>query len=574
MKNRILSLIVAVIMILGMLPGFVFAANTDFAGGDGTAQNPYLISTKAHLDNVRNYLDSHFKMIRDIEFNDADFESGGKFYNGGQGWMPIGKNGFAFTGTFDGNGYVIKNLHIYACCSSGYVGLFGYNKGTIKNLGVIDGSIYVESSFDMIYIGGIAGFLYCGVIENCHNSNEIVIDSYGTDVKVGGIVGENISGEVSKCFHLGEILVDSEIIAKINVGGIAGQNWGTISNSYNLGEISVSAYYSFVQVGGITGEGWGTIENCYNTGLINAFSLGSSLAGDSTLSAGGIAGEVHGKITNCYNIGTISAKSLFLLSGGIAGSNESGSVTINCYYLNNISKGIGSGTGNAVECTSAQMQKEETFVGFDFGSVWTMDADTLYPFPTLIGLPMDNFTDVPVNAWYKTFVDYAVENGIFAGKGEGKFAPDANITRAEFVQVLANITGVDLSTYKSHKNFGDVKTTDWYSGAVNWAYENGIVSGTGYGSFSPNAKITREQMCVMLVNYVENYCESSLNETVAVSTFADDNKISGWAKNAVYKCAKAGLVSGVGNGKFDPNSSASRAQGATIFTNFHKSYIK
>ena len=78
----------------------------------------------------------------------------------------------------------------------------------------------------------------------------------------------------------------------------------------------------------------------------------------------------------------------------------------------------------------------------------------------------------------------------------------------------------------------------------------------------------------MLVNYVEKYLKTSLDSTASAPTFADDSKISSWAKVAVYKCANAGLVSGVGGGKFDPSASASRAQGATIFTNFHKTYIK
>ena len=106
------------------------------------------------------------------------------------------------------------------------------------------------------------------------------------------------------------------------------------------------------------------------------------------------------------------------------------------------------------------------------------------------------------------------------------------------------------------------------------AAKNGIVSGVGDGKFDPDAKVTREQMCVMIVNYIENYQKRTLSVTTNASTFADDAKIAGWAKTAVYKCAKAGLVSGVGDGKFDPKASATRAQGATIFTDFFKEYMK
>ena len=75
----------------------------EFLGGDGTEESPYLISNKTHLNNVRNHLDAHFLMVADIEFNEADFAQGGEFYNGGQGWEPIGMDSErSFSGLFDG----------------------------------------------------------------------------------------------------------------------------------------------------------------------------------------------------------------------------------------------------------------------------------------------------------------------------------------------------------------------------------------------------------------------------------------------------------------------------------------
>ena len=97
--------------------------------------------------------------------------------------------------------------------------------------------------------------------------------------------------------------------------------------------------------------------------------------------------------------------------------------------------------------------------------------------------------------------------------------------------MLANLEGVDLSTYKSHNNFTDVKSTDWFSGAVNWASENGVVSGSGNGKFNPNENVSREQMCVMLINYA-TFKGITLNEIKPEQTFADDDKISSWAKTA------------------------------------------
>ena len=164
--------------------------------------------------------------------------------------------------------------------------------------------------------------------------------------------------------------------------------------------------------------------------------------------------------------------------------------------------------------------------------------------------------------------------GIFKGTSSNTFSPNTDMTRAQFVQVFANISGVDTSNSNVNSGFSDVPKGKWYTAAVTWAAQNGIVNGVGGGRFDPNANVTREQMCVMIVNYIENYQKRTLNVTANASTFADDKNISSWAKTAVYKCAKAGLVNGVGNNMFDPKSSATRAQGATIFTKFFKEYMK
>jgi len=186
----------------------------------------------------------------------------------------------------------------------------------------------------------------------------------------------------------------------------------------------------------------------------------------------------------------------------------------------------------------------------------------------------NKFIDVPAKAWYKKFVDYSVTYGIFTGTSSNTFSPNTDMTRAQFVQVFANVSGVNTSNKNVNTGFSDVPKGKWYTAAVTWAAQNGIVNGVGGGRFDPNAKVTREQMCLMIVNYIENYQKRTLSVTTNAPTFADDAKIAKWAKTAVYKCAKAGLVNGVGNNKFDPKASATRAQGATIFTNFFKEYMK
>ena len=98
LECRVIAMLLAVIMVFTVMPVTALPANAatatgntnEFAGGTGTAEDPYLVSTKEHLNNVRFYLSAHFKMINDIEFADADFAEGGMFYNGGDGWEPLG----------------------------------------------------------------------------------------------------------------------------------------------------------------------------------------------------------------------------------------------------------------------------------------------------------------------------------------------------------------------------------------------------------------------------------------------------------------------------------------------------
>ncbi len=181
------------------------------------------------------------------------------------------------------------------------------------------------------------------------------------------------------------------------------------------------------------------------------------------------------------------------------------------------------------------------------------------------------FRDVKENAWYKTYVDSAVTFGMFSGTGDNKFSPDMDMSRAQFVQVLANVSGANMYGDENFEEFVDVTSDKWFYQAVKWAWQNDIVSGTAKGVFSPDLSVTREQMCVMLANYIENYMGETLTEEQ--SKFKDDKNISSWAKTEVYKCFGAGLISGTGNNMFEPAITANRAVGATIFTDFYKNYI-
>ncbi len=357
--KRVVSVLLAFILLISAVPMCmsVSAANiTEFAGGSGTENDPYLILTKAHLNNVRNYLSAHFKMTADIEFADEDFAEGGDFYNDGQGWAPIGTDFYIeFTGVFDGDGHTIKNLYInpYIDISSPwivYAGLFGYNEGTIKNLGLVDGEVSASSSDynAYAYAGGIAGD-NSGTIENCYNMGVVSASASAYDdayAYAGGIVGSN-SGTITDCYNTGEVTASSYDDDVSYAGGIAGFNYygGTITNCYNTGEVSALSDY-IALAGGIVGRNnEGTVQNCYNTGEVSASS------DDYYAYAGGIVGENDwgSTIENCYNMGVVSASALassyyfaHAYAGGIVGENDWGSTIENCYNTGAVSASISS----------------------------------------------------------------------------------------------------------------------------------------------------------------------------------------------------------------------------------------
>lgn len=182
------------------------------------------------------------------------------------------------------------------------------------------------------------------------------------------------------------------------------------------------------------------------------------------------------------------------------------------------------------------------------------------------------YTDIKATGWYKKYVDYAVTYGIFSGTSATKFSPDDKITRAQFVQVLANLSGVDTTNRNVTTSFTDVPAKKWYTPAVKWASENGIVNGVGNGKFDPEAYVTREQMCVMLVNYAK-FKNITLKTVEAKSNFADNSKISSWAVDEVYACQQADIVNGKGAGIFDPQGTGTRAEACAMFTKFHQDYL-
>ncbi|WP_336773545.1 S-layer homology domain-containing protein [Paenibacillus sp. MMO-58] len=196
------------------------------------------------------------------------------------------------------------------------------------------------------------------------------------------------------------------------------------------------------------------------------------------------------------------------------------------------------------------------------GTELVFDDDTRLGFLVMSGNP---YKDVNMDDWYYSYVNLAYTYGLFNGTTSTTFSPGTSMTRAMFVQVLANLENVNRSSYTSSR-FSDVTDGQWYTAAVEWAAESGIVNGINADLFDPNSTMTREQMLVILYNYMK-YKGYKILESQSKS-FADESEISSWALKAVQALQDIGIVSGKPNNLFDPKATATRAEVATIFVRF------
>ena len=177
------------------------------------------------------------------------------------------------------------------------------------------------------------------------------------------------------------------------------------------------------------------------------------------------------------------------------------------------------------------------------------------------------FKDVSSEDWYAKYADYVYNGQIMVGNDEGKFEPEATMTRAMFVQTLYAMAG--KPSVSSNSAFSDVPSSQWYSKAVSWASANGIVSGFEDGTFAPDQEITREQMAVMLYKYQKSIYGDASEET---PKFGDTSDISEWALEAVRWAASEGILSGSDDGNVYPQKVCTRAEAAAILRSFCEAY--
>ena len=184
------------------------------------------------------------------------------------------------------------------------------------------------------------------------------------------------------------------------------------------------------------------------------------------------------------------------------------------------------------------------------------------------------FTDVTKN-WAYPGIQYCVTHQLMSGIGNNLFGPKLTTTRAQIVQILYNLEGEPKVSGTTP--FTDL-TQDWYQDAVLWAYQTGVVAGTSSTTFEPDRPVTREQIAVILMEYVTRVLKLERTWTPAdLSAFPDADSVSDWAKDAMADAVGLGLISGASNGGqtyLEPQGSATREQVATILMEFCKNVKK
>lgn len=181
------------------------------------------------------------------------------------------------------------------------------------------------------------------------------------------------------------------------------------------------------------------------------------------------------------------------------------------------------------------------------------------------------FADVKSSDWYSNAVTYVFDNNIMNGTSATTFAPNATVERSQVVQMLYNLEGQPAMTGNS--GFSDIKSGDWYSKAVIWAERTGVVDGYEDNTFRPGKAVSREEFAQMLYNYAV-YKRCDLSAAANLSKFPDGKNVSTWAEKAMSWANGNELINGHDDGRLDPGGTAIRAQAASILMRFDQNLVE
>ena len=644
-------------------------AEDNALSGTGKQEDPYKIYRAIDLKNFRDLVNdggeksAHAKLMNDINLSSVCGES----LNGETSWNPIGSFSNSYKGTFDGNGKTISGLYIGTTANN--QGLFGYvgTGGTVKDLTV---SGTVSGSYN---VGGVVGYNNGGSVTNSYNTGAGTVT--GTGDYVGGVVGDNgSSASVENCYNTGSVTSSGSYVGGVvgwNVSGYDAIPDGIVANCYFLKTTEVNdklqgigggsgtssnveprtadAFHSgevawLLQKGQKAGEGgvvplvWGQSNLTATTSLPTLVALDKANAQkvyQVTFDYGTSFADNDGRYAYSYTNGVVSEPTKnpelagHTLSGWYSDPSLTTAWTFNTEISNDttlyakwieatpeptpepepeeppytgkysyevftsvgdngaisVDRYATEGDKVTIDVTPDQAYKLDELVVTANGKdvELTANGDGTYTF-TMPSADVritasfaedpdwtepeepstdvsDLFIDVAPDAWYKDAVQYAYDNGLMTGVSDTEFAPEQTTTRAMIVSILARLEGV---TTAQAAGFADV-TDEWYATAVNWAANVGVVNGYEDNTFKPNTAITREQLAAILMNYAA-YKGEDVSNRADLTSYTDQP--STWAEEAMSWAVAEGLISGVTNTELQPQGNATRAQVAAILQRF------
>ena len=311
--------------------------------GDGSKDAVYEISNAGQLywfaglvngtlSGVTQNTSANAVLTKDIVVNKNVLKSDGTVNEGSfKEWTPIATSASPYTGIFEGQNHTISGLY-FKQENTSEVGFFGYNRGKISNVGILDSYFCGYSQ-----VGGVCGY-NSSTITNCYNKGVVDGTADGAS-SFGGVCGCNL-GILTNCYNTG-IVKGHEF-----VGGVSGSNNKTITNCNNEGKVSGTEDY----VGGVSGSNNKTITNCYNTGIVSGQAY-----------VGGVNGyNGNGTIINCNATGEVNGTDSYV--GGVIGMNLRNGTITNCYYDSTIYTGtaIGANSGTATKVEGKTTEQYKT----------------------------------------------------------------------------------------------------------------------------------------------------------------------------------------------------------------------
>jgi hypothetical protein len=259
-----------------------------------------------------------------------------------------------------------------------------------------------------------------------------------------------------------------------------------------------------------------------------------------------------GKLISNFNGGKVNVSIPYELKSG----EKAESVTV--WYM------ADDGSLTEIQCKYDAISKSVTFV-VDHFSKYIIGYNALADWT-------NPFTDVKSSAWYYNAVAFANQNGLMNGKSATVFDGEGVMTRGMFVTILGRMEGINTTTYENQKTFSDVMSNQYYAPYITWASDKGIVNGVGNDKYAPDQAITREQMAVMMTNYMKFKGQGPVGAWAIQLTYGDLDKVSSWASEGVMFMTMKGLMNGIGNDTkgnpiFAPDLNSTRAQTAQVIMN-------